>query len=232
MNDNNILVIGSKPGSKLPRIPVDKIYTANGAAERAKRYRKNYLKNELTCIVVAREFNKNEHVRGRIIRAKPKRIIIRSGTIHLPIEFQKKTNLTYLSNYTQWVYQSKFFKYKEISLLLSEIFHQQKFIDRFLHIIKLIKNNYIQGVSSGFFAILVALEENPKSNIIISGIGMKGGKQFYKSERSNFFTYDSRARVDRFLVKRLIKKYKSRLYTLDEDLAEVANIKKWEGNSF
>ena len=96
MNDNNILVIGSKPGSKLPRIPVDKIYTANGAAERAKRYRKNYLKNELTCIVVAREFNKNEHVRGRIIRAKPKRIIIRSGTIHLPIEFQKKTNLTYL----------------------------------------------------------------------------------------------------------------------------------------
>ena len=232
MKDSNILVIGSKPGSKLPKISVDKIYTANGAAERATHYRRNYLKNELTCIVVAREFNKNEYVRGRIIRAKPKRIIIRSGTIHLPIELKEQTNLTYLSNYAQWVYQSKFFKYKKISLLLSEIFHQKKFVDKFLHIVKLIKNNYIQGVSSGFYAILVSLEENPKSNIIISGIGMNGGKQFYKSKRSNFFTYDSRARVDRFLIKRLLKKFKKRLYTLDSDLAEIASIKQWEGNSF
>ena len=50
---------------------------------------------------------------------------------------------------------------------------------------------------------------------------MKGGKQFYKSERSNYFVYDSRAKVDRFLIKRLLKKYKDRMYTLDADLAEI-----------
>ena len=61
---------------------------------------------------------------------------------------------------------------------------------------------------------------------------MKGGKQLYKSERSNHFVYDSRARVDRFLITRLLKKYKYRLFTLDSDLTEVANINKWNGNSF
>ena len=61
---------------------------------------------------------------------------------------------------------------------------------------------------------------------------MKGGKQFYKSERSNYFVYDSRARVDRFLISRLLKKYKCRLFTLDADLIEVANINKWSGNFF
>ena len=59
---------------------------------------------------------------------------------------------------------------------------------------------------------------------------MKGGKQFYKSERSNYFVYDSRARVDRFLVKLLLKKHKSRLYTLDTDLAEIAGIGIWNGD--
>ena len=40
MLNNNILVLGSKPESKLPDIHVDKIYTANGAAERAIEFRK------------------------------------------------------------------------------------------------------------------------------------------------------------------------------------------------
>ena len=60
---------------------------------------------------------------------------------------------------------------------------------------------------------------------------MKGGKQFYKSNRSNYFVYDSRARVDRFLINRLLKKYKYRLFTLDKDLIEVTNINKWNRNS-
>ena len=41
-NQNNILILGSKPGSKLPNIKVDVIYSANGAAERASLYKKFY----------------------------------------------------------------------------------------------------------------------------------------------------------------------------------------------
>ena len=83
---------------------------------------------------------------------------------------------------------------------------------------------------TGFYAILLALHENPESKIIISGIGMSGGKQFYKSERSNFYVYDSRARVDRYLVNKLLDKYKNRLISLDDELVKIAKIDKWDGN--
>ena len=224
-----ILVLGSKPESNLPDINVSKIYTANGAAERATYFRKKYSQNILTCLAGAREFARNEHVSQRIIKAQPENFIIRSGIIEKPIELNN-TKLIFLKNYSQWSFQSKFFRNKKVSLILSEFFHQLKFTDKILHILKSIKNKNIWGVSTGFFAILLALEENPNSKIIISGIGMKGGKQFYKSERSNHFVYDSRARVDRFLVKKMFKKYKERLCTLDPELAEIASISLWRGD--
>ena len=112
MSINNILVLGSKPDSKLPNIEVDKIYTANGAAERAIHFRKKYLKNELTSIVGAREFARNENVSRRIVNAKPDRIIIRAGKITLPPQLEKYTKLICLQNSSQWNFQSKFFQKK------------------------------------------------------------------------------------------------------------------------
>ena len=86
-----ILVLGSKPGSKLPNQEVSKIYTANGAAERAEQFRKKFPNNELTTICGAREFARNDHVSKRIIKSKPKRFIIRSGIISLPKELKNLT---------------------------------------------------------------------------------------------------------------------------------------------
>ncbi len=226
---DNILVLGSKPNSNLPDINVSKIYTANGAAERAIYYRKKYFNNELICITGASEFARNEHVSNRIINAKPNRLIIRSGIITLPEELINFTNLQCLSNFDQWKFQFNFFKYGLLSLFVSEFCHQDSLLDKFIYVTKAIKNKKMQGVSAGFYAILLALKENPTSNIIISGIGMTGGKQFYKSERSNYFVYDSRARVDRFLVKKLKRSFFNRLNTLDKDLSHVSKIKDWSG---
>ena len=41
MPENNVLVLGSKPDSKLPDLKVLKIYTANVASERVDYFRKN-----------------------------------------------------------------------------------------------------------------------------------------------------------------------------------------------
>tara|TARA_B110000971_G_C19989338_1_gene491160 strand:+ start:370 stop:1068 length:699 start_codon:yes stop_codon:yes gene_type:complete len=232
MLDNNILVLGSKPESKLPDIRVDKIYTANGAAARAIEFRRKYEKNELTCVVAAREFARNDYVKSRVIKSKPERIMVVPGVINIPLELEGYTKLICLSDKEQWNFQAKFFKNKKISLLIAEMQHQVSFYSKIIHILKNIKNKNIQGISRGFYSILLALEENPNSNIIISGIGMKGGKQFYESKRSQLFIYDSRARVDRYLVSRLLKNYKSRLYSLDLDLIEVSNINEWKGDTF
>ena len=99
MPDYNVLVLGSKPDSKLPNIKVSKIYTANGAAERASFYRKKYPENELICTTGASEFARNEHVSKRIINSKPNRLIIRSGVINLPNDLNSFTELKCISNF-------------------------------------------------------------------------------------------------------------------------------------
>ena len=58
----------------------------------------------------------------------------------------------------------------------------------------------------------MAIKENPNSNIIISGIGIPGGVQFYKSKEAGLFVYDSRARVDRFLMTKMHKDLKKHLF--------------------
>ena len=52
----DVLVIGSKPDSIMPSFLIKKIYTANGAAERAYLYQKKYYEADLTCIVGDLEF--------------------------------------------------------------------------------------------------------------------------------------------------------------------------------
>ena len=229
MNNNNILVLGSKPNSFLPDINVEKIYTANGAAEKAENFRKFYSNNQLISICGATEFARNEHVSKRIIHAKPQRLIIRSGIIELPKSLNDQTKLYCYSNFEQLKFQSVFFNYSFISLFLAEFFHQDSLIKKISHVLKGIKNERLQGISTGFFAILLAIHENPDSNIIVSGVGMKGGKQFYHSERSNTFVYDSRAKVDRFLAKRLKPIFKKKLFSVDEELVENGKIQKWQG---
>lgn len=230
MYKDSVLVLGSKPGSNLPDIEVGKIYSANGSAERTSIFRKKYSQNYLICVASAREFARNEQVSKRIINSRPERLIIKSGKIHIPSELKSYTELICLTNNQQLKFQSKFFFKKKISILLGETYYKDKFIHKIMHLIKSWKDKNLQGVSTGFFCILLALDENPCSKIIISGIGMMGGKQFYKSERSKYFVYDNRAKVDRYLVSKLSANYKKRLFTTDPDLHDIAGINMWDGN--
>ena len=218
MKSDNILVIGSKPDSIVPKLFFKKIYTANGAAERAISYRKKNPKVTLTCLCGAAEFARNFRVKRRIIKSKPERLIIRSGKIALPKELTKRTKLVCLNNQEQLNFQKKFFNFKSFSIILGEYYYHEKYLKKIFHLLKCIKNNSFQGVSTGFYSILMAIKENPNSNIIISGIGMSGGVQFYKSKRSRSFIYDSRARVDRFLMTKMHKDLKKHLFSSDKEL--------------
>ena len=136
MNQKNILVLGSKPGSNLPDINVEKIYTANGAAERAEIYREKFKNNELICICGASEFARNHHVSHRITNSKPQRLIIRSGKIELPKKIKYNTKLICMGSKNQWNFQKNFFNYNGLSLFLSEFLHQESFFNKFKHVIK------------------------------------------------------------------------------------------------
>ena len=60
---------------------------------------------------------------------------------------------------------------------------------------------------------------------------MTGGPQFYKTERSKIFNSTPRARVDRFLIKRIDSTLKKRMSSLDKDLVKIANVTLWNGKT-
>ena len=62
--ENYILVLGSKPDSKLPDIKVEHIYSANGAAERAAEYKKKYPNIKHTALIGSKEFSEQWKVVG------------------------------------------------------------------------------------------------------------------------------------------------------------------------
>ena len=90
-----------------------------------------------------------------------------------------------------------------------------------------VKKRKIQAVSTGFFSIIYASLMNPNSELIISGIGMQEDHDLYNKKEEGFV---KRARVDKFLVKKLDKKFKEKIFTTDTLLASYAGFKLWKGS--
>lgn len=221
---SNILVLGSKPNSIVPNIFFEKVYTANGAADIGKKYKKYFPKTQIICLVGEREFKKNFRVKRRIINSRPERIYVRMGKIDKKDIKLKKTKIENNSTNSQFKFQTKFFHFGIFGLYLSEFFWGKNLVEKIKHFAKVLFRSNWQGVSTGFYSILLSLHENPNSKIIISGIGMRGGVQYYKSSRSKFYEYSYRARVDRFMLRLLKNQYKNKLYSTDREFNKLAKI--------
>ena len=112
--DDYVLVIGSKPLSKLPNIFAKKVYCANGAAERCLQYKKFFTNTIATAVVSASEFNKRNEVRDRIIELNPDNLYCRFGTINKKLlisNLMHNSNVTNLNRFKQFLWQAKFYKY-------------------------------------------------------------------------------------------------------------------------
>ena len=98
-------------------------------------------------------------------------------------------------------------------------------------------------------AVLMAINENPNSNIFVSGIGLVEGARFFENEKdygyiskkktqlvnekkiilTNKYNNTSRFRVDRYLAKSLKNIYKRKVVSLDKDFVNNAFGSLWEG---
>ena len=225
MSKKNILVLGSKPGSMLPNIKVEKIYTANGAAEKAQKYLDRFPNTPFTAVIGGREFEKNEEVQKRVIKSHPDILLSRSGSIKFEkYDFPKKTNYEFFSFKDALFFQSQFFKLNILDILIKEFYYEEKISSKIIHVLRLIKNGKLGGVSTGFFSILYALNNHPNCKIILSGIGMSKGSHLYNDKNR----YNKRSVVDRKLFNSLKKEYTSRLMTTDNDFANDTGIQTWE----
>ena len=222
--EKNILILGSKPPGKLPKIHVDKIFSSNGSAELAKIYIDKLGKIEHTCIIGARSFAKIEDIQTRVIKSNPDQLIIRDYEdvfSYILDLFNKDINFIKFSKKKQFIYQSKFFKMNIASLFLAEMKYEEKFINKFKHIIIGFLLNGFMGVSSGFFSLLYAAEKYPNSNLILSGLSFEGGGHYYKSGKMT----TKRGSVDAYLFEHLDFKIKDRILIFDKEISKKMNVR-------
>lgn len=221
---NNILVLGSGHQKKIKNIDFAKIYAANASIIKSKNYSSDSKKISINLVTTVNSLKSDIPTRRNANIIKPKKIFIRRGN-------QKKfngINFSYVSkNFSskkQKSFQNKFFYFGKLLLFISEILYGNSFIDKFNYLKNyfIYKKNFL-GVSTGFFSILLALDENPRSKIFISGISMSNSYHFYKliGKEKKIMT---RHKVDKFMIKFLKKKFKLRMYTNDKKFSEIAKI--------
>tara|TARA_B100001093_G_scaffold365019_1_gene349787 strand:- start:839 stop:1528 length:690 start_codon:yes stop_codon:yes gene_type:complete len=222
VENNFVLVLGSKPGSKLPNINVSKVYSANGAAERALNYFKKFGNKKLTCLCGTMEFFKNFEVRSRIIEANPNLIYFRSGKVKKNFLNKYVNDIEYISfsRNRQVLFQSQFLRYKFFSIIKAEWFHETNFISKFKHFLKILSQGGMLGVSTGLFSIMLAKFENPDKKILVSGIGIKSiGDSFYGTIGTT-----KRANVDKKIFFDLDKSIINSLSTTDQEMSDYCSI--------
>ena len=229
-----VLVIGSAPNAFLPKIIPYKIYAANGAAQRALIYKKRSSKTYFISIT-GKAGPKLELVRSKIEKLEPDEIITINGKVKLERYFTKKflNKIKYrfllkkAFSLQKKIYSINVLRMSDIGLIFGSG-------NIFFGIFKLfytffIKKRRPMGLTTGGLSILIALVENPTSEVIVTGIGAKGGKHFYSykkrvvGQKESFPDY--RGRSDLFLLKRLPIKLKCRLITTDVDFSKKVGIK-------
>lgn len=228
--DDFVLVIGSKPNSKIPNIKVNKIYCANGAAERGILYQKYFNNVETTSVVSASEINKREEIRDRIVKFKPKTIFCRFGKLdknRIDKEIIKNIKIVELGKFKQLIWQSKFYKLGTLSILIAEYFYHNELHNKIKYFYDCCRWRGFLGSSTGLFAILLAHIENPKKKILVSGIGIKsGGETFYGSNKYRINRY----KVDQKLFFNLKHEIKNKIVTSDQEMSDFCNVPLWKGN--
>ena len=226
--DDYVLVIGSKPLSKLPNIYAKKVYCANGAAERCLQYKKIFTKTIATAVVSASEFNKRIEVRNRIIELNPDNLYCRFGNIDKKLLMSNlihNSKVTNQNKFKQFLWQSKFYKYGILTLLFSEVAYEENIFKKIKHLYNCIKWRGFLCSTTGLFSILLAHSENAKSTILVSGIRIKsGGETYYGSNKDK----TRRSNVDKELFKKLNKDVKKKLITTDKEMAEFCKIPLWD----
>lgn len=228
MIKEKILILGSKPDMIIPLIDFKKIYSSNASAEIAKKYQKKINLIPHTCIVGAKNFIKIPEIQKRIISSQPDELVIRSYKDKYIKNFNDNLKKKFISNYDQIKIQSKFLNYGLCDLIFSEISYEISIYKKINYLIKCIMHDEFLGFSTGIFAALYALKENPDSQVFLSGIGFQGGDHYYGSGSMT----QNRARVDRKMFNRLQKKYLDNIFIFDNEAKKGPSSNKIEFKNF
>ncbi len=222
--NKSVLILGSKPPGKIPKIEVQEVFSSNGSAELANLYIKKIKLVSHTCIIGAKSFTKLDHIKNRVISSNPNELVIRDYKkiySYIPDLFNIKLKTTKFSKKEQLKFQKICFNKGLIDILMAELNYEEKFLNKIVHILLGSLLNNLWGVSSGFFALLYAAKKYPNSNLIISGLSFEGGEHYYKQGKMT----DNRGKIDGYLFWHLKKQIKDRILIFDKEISKKLNVK-------
>jgi len=225
--NGSVLILGSKPPAKIPKLDFIEVFSSNGSAELAKIYINKHKSVDHTCVIGARSFTKLNHIKNRVISAAPSTLVIRDYEkiySYIPELFNNNLKVINYTTFEQILFQKTFFNSGILNLFLAEVNYEDKFLKKLKHMLSGFFINGFMGASTGFFALLYASQKYPNSNLVLSGLGFKGGGHYYNDGKMT----DSRGRVDSYLLKYLNNQIKNRIYIFDKKMSEELNIKNLE----
>lgn len=223
MSDLYTLVIGSALNSHLPSISLASIYTANGAAELALKYK--HEQNVQTTAVIGQGQWRRMDVIKRVESLIPNRIILRTRCDDMSVfskSLRSEAVIDQLDRNGFELQKKVFGLWPLIYCEIFRLFTLNPFIWK-SELGRLKKYEIPTGFSTGMFSVLLALIEHPENTVIIAGITMSGGMHFYESGGMS----RKRALADRVLFERLPEDFKKRLVTTDSSLSVLCGIPKF-----
>ncbi len=228
MQSEDILVLGSGPQTRIVKKEFKKIYASNASVIKCKDYLSHNVNIEIISVVTENSLFSDIPTQKNIREIKPNRIVVRKKTNKNLPDFDFKFKTLFFSNIEQYEFQKKFFKNANIFLPFAEIFYGNSFNEKLRHLINILKyKKNVMGISTGFYTILLALFENPNSQIYINGITMSNSKHFYEliGKENKIMT---RHKVDNFMIKLLFNKFKINLYTTNLNFSKLGKINYFE----
>ena len=154
MNNDKILILGSKPNFRIPILDYKKIYSSNASAEIAKKYQNKIKKIPHTCIVGAKNYMKLNEIKNRIINSQPDELVIRSFKKEYKSYLINNIKQKFLTNKDQINIQKVYLKNGLLDLISAELNYENKFFRKIQYILKSILNDELLGFSTGVFSAL------------------------------------------------------------------------------
>lgn len=229
---NSIVILGSKPGAKLPAVEASVVLTANAAVELGVEYRIRY-NSYIVSLAGSGELKNREYVQKAVSQSYPDEIVVIGEKINKPVDFIKEnlglinSRITLLSFFDRYQLMAK-----RVGPL-APIVGMKSINSRVLYkaLMDIIGSRTMNWsfCSTGVTAISYAVDRYPNAKqFITAGIGLQGGSHFYGVGDMT----KGRAKVDRRVMKLWKKEERSNVYTTDEAMSEIGNVPLWEGEVF
>ena len=124
-----VLVVGSKPNGRIPKLNFTKIYSSNGSAEIASSYKQKIYNIPHICVVSGRSFRKLNHIYQRVQNSEINTLIIRSVEKNTDYHLNELNydKLVKINNISQLYFQVSFFKLKFLNLIFGELQYENTF---------------------------------------------------------------------------------------------------------